>query len=55
MPEHGHMEVRKMALMHLFAGQEQRHRRTERTCGHSGEGDGKYRESSTDVYTLMRK
>ena len=28
------MESRKTVLMNLFAGQEERHKHTERTCGH---------------------
>ena len=28
------MESRKIELMKLFAGQEERHKHTERTCGH---------------------
>ena len=31
---------RKMVQMNLFAGQEQRHRCKERTCGHREEGEG---------------
>ena len=29
-----YMESRKMVLMNLFAGQEERHRRRAQTCGH---------------------
>jgi len=31
---------RKMVLMNLFAGQEQRHRHREQTYGHGGRGMG---------------
>ena len=32
------MKSRKMVLMNLFAGQEQRHRCKEQTCGTEGKG-----------------
>ena len=31
---------RKMVQMNLFAGEEQRHRHREMTCGHREEGEG---------------
>ena len=31
-----YMESRKMVLMNLFVGQQQRHRHSEQTCAHSG-------------------
>ena len=44
------MESRKMVLMKLFAGQEERHRHREWTCGQSGEGEsGSSRDSSIDI------
>ena len=43
-----YMESRKMALVNLFSGQEERHR--EHVCGHNGEGEGKLNwESSVDT------
>ena len=42
-----------MALMNLFAGQEQRHRRRAQTCGHrGGRRGGTDGESSVDTCTL---
>ena len=40
------MESKRMVPMSLYAGQEQRHRHREQTCGHSGgrRGQDKYRE-----------
>ena len=38
------MESRKMVVMNIWAGQEQRLRHREQTCGH--------RERSTEIYTL---
>ena len=34
--EHTHMESRKVVPMNVFAGQEQKHRQRDQTCGHSG-------------------
>ena len=42
-----------MVHIHIFAGQEERHRRREWTCGHGvGEAEGGMNwEISTDIYT----
>ena len=47
------MESRKMVQVNLFAGQEQRHRHREWTCGHGGEGEGGTNwEIRIDIHTL---
>ena len=47
------MESRKMVLMHLFAGQEKRHRHREQTLDTVEEGQGWMNwENSTETYTL---
>ena len=38
-------------LMNLSAGQQWRHRHTQQTCGHIGEGEGGRMESSTETHT----
>ena len=49
------MESREMVLMSLFAGQEQRHRCGERTCGHSmgSEEWDALREQHRHVYSAV--
>ena len=46
-----------MDLMDLFAGQEQRHRCREWTCGHSGgkKGWDELREQHSNIYNIMCK
>ena len=46
------MESRKMVMVNLFAGQKQRGRHGEQTCGHRREGEGMNFESSTEICTL---
>ena len=42
-----------MIDVNLFAGQEWRHRRRERTCGHGGGGEGGMNwEIRIDIYAL---
>ena len=42
-----------MVLMNLFAGQQWKHRHTEKTCGHSNEGEGVTDgDSSMGTFTL---
>ena len=45
------MEARKMVLMNLFAGQEQRCRHREQTSGQS-RGKGGWEESSSETYMI---
>ena len=48
-----YVESRKMVNMNLFAGQEQKHRCREWTCGHSEEGEGGMNwEIRVDIYAL---
>ena len=48
-----YMESRKMVLMNLFAGQEQRHRCREQTVDTAREGEGGMNwENSTEIYIL---
>ena len=46
-----HTESRKMVQMSLLAGQEERHRHREWTCGHSGGRGGWNSWESGLVYT----
>ena len=46
------MESRKMILMNLFAGQEQRYRHREKTLDIAGEGEGEMYGSVTWKLTL---
>ena len=48
-------ESRKAVQMNPFAGQEQRHRHREQTCGHSGDGEsGMNGACGTDTYIPPR-
>ena len=51
--ERMYLESRKMALIKLLAGQEERRRHREQTYGHSGEGEnGMNGGSIIDIYTF---
>ena len=47
------MQSRKIVLMNLFAGQEERHRQGEWTVDTAGEGEGGTNwESSIEIYSI---
>ena len=52
-----HVGAREMVLMNPFAGQEQRHRHPEQTCGHRGgrRGWAELRELHGHIYSTMCK
>ena len=46
-----YLESRKMVLLTLFAGREQRPRHREQTGGHRGEGGGVHWERGSEAHT----